>query len=745
MRQTDIQDIYPLSPLQQGVLFHAALDPQGGDYIVQLTAELADTTAPEVFRAAWQAMIDRHTVLRTAFLPDAPLRPLQAVLHQASLPWTEQDWRDQPADEQQHRLQALLSTDRHQGFTLTEPPLMRITAIRITDTGWRVLLTFHHILWDGWSLQQLLHDVSRSCAALTDHREPDLPDRRPFRDYLRWLDSHDQQTSIAFWRNELTGLTGTSPLGVDRPAPDRAAASYGRYAGRLSAASHAALIAFGQRHKLTPNTLVQGALAILLARYSSTTEITFGATVAGRPTDLADADGMLGLFLNTIPVRVSVTEDTDLLTWLKSLQLHQLLAREHDHCQLADIQQAALGTGGVALFDCILDYKAFPTPQRSGRTDRPLFAGAVHTVEQSGYPLTITVSSQPELFLELDYSRARFDQATIARMMTHLQTLLANLPRTAGRTVAAVDLLDVAERRAIETWSTRPIRTVRATGFHQDFEHHARTTPRATAVITDHERCSYDSLNRRANQLARRLRRDGIGPENRIGVCLDRSVELIIAFVAILKTGAAYVPLDPNYPATRLDRYAADARIDAIIISTGTEPAAPDIAVPRINLDRDQHSIDQQDPANPALAGTIGQHLAYIIFTSGSTGTPKGAMVDTKGMLNHADAMIDAMSIGPADVVAQTASICFDISVWQMLTPLLAGAAIRIFAGETAFDPTALTHGIHRDNVTILQVVPALLRLLLEETTPTWHRWNRPCAHSSSPAKRCPPNSRPAG
>lgn len=717
-KTAEIADAYPLSQLQQGVLFHTVLNTDAGDYVVQLTAELAAWVAPDVFRAAWEEMIVRHALLRTAFVRDAPERPLQVVRRSAQLSWTQFDWRSLSREEYQGRLAAMLAADRRQGFALSRPPLLRLMLIQIADSRWKIVLSFHHILWDGWSLSQLLDELSWCCEAFTRGRTPDLPFRRPFRDYIEWLGRQDIQAATAYWRGELEGVAGTSVLGVDWVAVDQKQPSYGHLAARVSAEATAALTEFGRRHKLTLNTLVQGALGLVLARYNSVSDVVFGATVSGRPADLVGSETMLGLFLNTLPVRVRIWDDAVLEEWLLKLQESQVRAREHDFCQLAEIQQTALGTGGIPLFECILDFKPAQISWDYTRIDRPLFAGEVQTFEQTGYPLTITVSPlspQTELLIEFDFSEARFTQATVSRMSVHMQTVLQTMPRCAGRRVADVGVLSVGEEREIESWSAPALQTVLGPSFSEDFERQVAARPSAIAVITEEERCTYESLNQRANQLSRYLRRLGLGTESRIGVCLERSVELVTALVATQKAGAVYVPLDPAYPKHRLDRYAEDCHLDALIVNRAARHSAPDSSARRICVDSDRTLIDSEDCRNPISPDPLAKSLAYIVFTSGSTGAPKGAMVEVLGALNHFRTMVETLEITRHDVVAQTASICFDISVWQLLAPLMAGASVRIFDDTSAFDPRRLACGMQRDGVTILQVVPAVLRLLLDE------------------------------
>lgn len=709
-----LEDIYPLSPLQQGMLFHASLDPQSGDYVVQLSAQLASWVDPQQLRRALDIMTERHQILRTAFLPEAPERPLQIVFRNGRIPWSELDWSAISNGSFQERLDKFLETDRRREFVLTEAPLFRIAIIALEGRRNWITLSFHHILWDGWSLKQILQELNWCCEAVAEGRVPVKVDRRPFRDYIEWLQRQNKAAAEAFWRDELAGFSG-SRLGLKHSRTNSKEPAFARLKRGFTAEEHAALTNFARAHKLTLNTLVQGAWAILVGRYSDRDDIVFGATVSGRPATLPGADMMLGMFLNTIPVRVRLSGNAPLEEWLTDLQRRQLRAREFDFCQLAEIQRMVAGTGASALFESIVDFKSFRSGETSGDSEKSIFAGDIQSYEQTGYPLTLTVSLAPELFFEADFDLTHYDVPSIGRMLGHLHTLLLSMPRCTGRPVVAISLLTPAELQKIESWSSGPQERSRRTVFQQDFERIVAHSPQAIAVLCDDANYTYATLNRMANRLAAYLKTLDIGPERCVGVCLERSIHLIVACIAVRKLGAVYVPLDPAYPRERLRQYIDATDLGAMIVTASTAAAAPETTAVTVKLDQDDELIASCSDSNPGVGAISNNNLAYILHTSGSTGLPKGAMVEVAGLLNHLDLLIGFLDLGPSDVVAQTASICFDISVWQILAPLLVGAAVSIVGADTVLDMSALKERLHRDRITVLQIVPTLLRLLLEE------------------------------
>lgn len=712
MNRPEIEDIYPLSPLQRGMLFHSVYDPDAGDYVVQLSAELADGIGATHFRQAWEAALRQHAILRTLFLWEGRETPLQLVLRQAKLPWAELDWTDVPAADRDHRLAELLDADRRRGFNLAQAPLLRVTIIHLAAARRHAVVSFHHILLDGWSFASLLEEIAENARALAGGRPPAFRPRQPFRNYIDWLGNQRRGDAEAYWREQLAGLTEPTLVATKR-GTEGERPSYARLTMRLPADATAALGACGRARGLTLNTMVQGAWTLLLARHADTDEVIFGGTVSGRPPTLAGIDLTLGMFINTLPVRIAVAEGQHFGDWLGALQSAQLQAREYDHCALTDIQGWAGLPPGLPLFESILVFENFPSGGDADAT-RGIFRGDIRSFEQTAYPLTLTVQPGERLLIELDYSENHFDARTARQLLAGMETLLTTMPGAMERPVGQLDAVPPDERRQLAAWENGPAASLRIGNFSDAFARQARLTPEAVAYSAGDETLTYDELDRQANRLAHFLIARGAGPDRRVGVCLSRSLGLGIAAIAIMKAGAVYVPLDPNYPHERLNTYARDSRLKLLI----TDSANADIA-PRIDgailLDIDSGAISAM-PERPAPVNSASErNLAYIVHTSGSTGRPKGVMVDNLGFANHCELLIDFFGIGPADTIAQTASTCFDISVWQLLTPLLAGARVAIIDDAVMQDPRSLTTALAREHISVLQIVPSLLRLLLDE------------------------------
>ena len=741
----EIEDCYPLSPMQEGMLFHTLMNPVSGIYLMQQFYAWEGRLDREAFGRAWQRVIDRHPMLRTSFMWKDLQAPLQVVHRRVVAEDVIQDldWADM-SDEQQHiRMGELLVQELKQGLDFEQAPLMRIRLVRRGQDRYAIVRSFHHILTDDWCFSLLMMDFLTHYDACVQGQIPDLPDPAPYRDYIAWLQRQDQAAAKQFWKQELTGFTTPTPLGIERLDPDTSAtgSEVGDEFMELSPEVSERLRTLAQQHHLTPNTFVQGAWAILLSRYSGEAQVLFGVTVAGRPTDLPGVEDIVGLFINTLPLRVTLSPDQSVMTWLQHLLAENYRIRQYEYAPLVRIQQWSEVPSGQALFRSLLVFENAPKDARLGeeRDDRSLSydQDRVHT----NYPMTVVGYPGESMGVRLSYDRRLFERADVARMLDHLKRLLEAMAASPEAAIQDLPMLDDAERqRLLVEWNGRDGSEPAAADFSTRFEAQVRRTSEAVVVECGDDRLTYDELNRSANRIAHGLRRRGVGTDNVVALLDDRGPALLSMIVGVLKAGGAYLPLDPHHPAERLTQILASACVKAVIFGNRQAALAETVAtmlpagvgpefVSVENLER-----DAQGESNPSPV-TAPQRLAYVIFTSGSTGVPKGAMVESRGMMNHLLTKIPTLALGPADVVAQTASQCFDISVWQFLTPLLCGAKVQIIPDEVVRDPQRLLAEVSARGVSVLEVVPSLLGGLLEGPSLPLPRlrWLLPTGETLSP------------
>lgn len=715
--RSNIEDIYPLSPMQQGMLFHTLYAPASGVYCEQWQCLLHGRLQVVALQHAWQHVVERHQVLRTTFHWENRAEPFQVVHRRVEVPWQQYDWRTLCPQEQAQRLEAFLTADRTQGFALAQAPLLRLTLIQMAEDVYQLVWTYHHLLLDGWSLPVLLKEVFQCYEALCAGRELHLAASCPYKDYIAWLQQQDLSQAEAFWRQTLQGFTTPTALHVGRvgDCTTNAEDGYDEQQQRLSESLTAALQALARQHHLSLNSLVQGAWALLLNRYSGGEDVVFGAVVSSRPASLAGVESMIGLLMNTLPVRVRMSPQASLLPWLQALQAQQVEARHYEYSPLVQVQRWSNVPPGLPLFDTLFVFENYPGRATVQQWVSSLEIRQVRFVPRTNYALTVLVIPGPEAVLHLSYQRARFDSATIARLLGHLQTLLEGMVADPGQRLADVPLLTRAERQQLlVAWNDTQAAYPTDLCVHQVFAAQVERTPDSVAVVFEEQALTYRELNTRANRLAHHLHTLGAGPAVLVGLCVERSLELLVGLLGILKAGAAYVPLDPTYPPARLAFMLADAEVAILLTQPQWVARLPAHGVLVVCLDDDWERLASQPGDNP-ISGVIPANLAYVMYTSGSTGRPKGVMIRHGALSNHMHWMQATFPLTAADRVVQKTSISFDASVWELCAPLMVGGQLIVASPGGHQDSAYLVDLLVTHQVTSLKLVPSLLQMLLEE------------------------------
>ncbi|WP_423370877.1 amino acid adenylation domain-containing protein [Burkholderia sp. LMG 32019] len=708
-----IDDVYPLSPMQQGILFHALFAPGHASYVNQLVATAAALDADRL-AAAFEASVARHDILRTSVMPDEAA-PLQCVHRHAQMPVEQLDWRMR-GDTLDADFDAWLAADRTRGFDWREPPLMRLTLIRVTDDAWRVVWTRHHVLLDGWSTARLLADVLR------DYRDPDAVSpfaSRPalrYRDFIAWLGTRDRDADERFWTERLARLD--APTLIAERTADRADAEMLTWRATLDADAMTRVAQAARALKLTVNTLVQSAWALALQRMTHQPAVAFGATVAGRPDALADVDSVLGLFINTLPVITAPAPKQRAADWLQTLQRENAAAAEHAHTPLADIQRWARGAGG-ALFDTLVVFENYPVDDTARDTDpRALALSGVRSIEATDFALTLVIESGAELTIDYGYDTARVDARQVETWHRAFACALDALARTPDALLGSLSIADDITRDALAQDTAHVWPVSQQQPLHLQFADAARATPDAIALeYTDVHggvhRATYRELDVGTSRIAAALRRRGVRPDTPVALCVERSFDMVMALVGVLKSGAAYLPVDPDYPAERIAYLLRDARpavaITQVHLREQVEAALGDGATTQLLTVADllADEIDNDDGGEAAEIDDA--QLAYLIYTSGSTGKPKGAGNTHGALANRIAWMQHAYRLTRDDVVLHKTPFGFDVSVWEFVWPLAIGAKLAIAAPGDHRDPARLAAAIHAHGVTVLHFVPSML------------------------------------
>ncbi|MFC5055683.1 amino acid adenylation domain-containing protein [Saccharothrix xinjiangensis] len=704
-----IEDILPLTPVQQGMVFHHAYEgPSGADvYIAQLVVDLEGDLDARALRAAAQALVDRHATLRTAFRRRRTGDWAQVVARTAVLPWRELDLRGE--DDPSAAAEREVLADRGRRFDLGAPPLVRCALLRTGERAHRFVLTNHHIVLDGWSMPVLLRDLVALYRSGGD--ASGLPPVRPHRDYSRWLASRDTAAAKAAWARAFAGFA--EPTLVADPDATRASAPPRQLGFTPEPGVAAGLAALARDHGLTTNTVLQVCWALVLAERTGRSDVAFGATVAGRPPELAGVEDMVGLFVNTLPVRVRLDPRERVAALLSRVQAEQAALLAHQHLGPADV---AAVTGLPTLFDTSFVFENYPTDPAADGTFADLVVTAARGHDATHYPLGLVAVADPDLRFLLDHRPDLVDRAEAEDVAAHLLRVLGAVVANPGAPVGRLDTLDPAVRRQVlVTWNDTA-REHPADVLPDLFAAQVRRTPNAVALVHRDESLTYAELDARANRLARSLIARGAGAEVVVAVLVPRSVDSVVALLAVHKAGAVHLPVDPGYPAERTAFMLADAD-PALVVTTGAvahRAAAvhPDRVV-AVDAPEVRAELGRRPATDPPRA-TTPAHGAYVLYTSGSTGRPKGALVTHASLTNllhhHRGQVLDpaVRAVGGRRLrMDHTASFSFDASWGIFLWMAAHGHEMHLVDDETRLDPAAFAAQVARERVDVVDLTPS--------------------------------------
>ncbi|RYJ21858.1 non-ribosomal peptide synthetase [Streptomyces sp. L-9-10] len=683
----------PLPPLAQGLLFHSLYDHDGADpYLVQFVFELGGPLDRALLRDALHRLLLRHPQLSAGVRHSPSGRPVQVVV-----PGSTVEWQEIPAHED---LERFLDTDRRRRFDLADPPLVRGALQHRADERHTFVLTTHHLLLDGWSMPILIRELFSLYAGRT------LPPATPYRDFLDWLSTRDSRADEAAWRALLSSVDG--PTLVGGAGRRGSAAARHRLTAELDDATSARVGAVARRHGLTANVVVQLAWAVLLGALTGRDDVVFGATVSGRPAELPGSEHIVGLLINTIPVRVRLDPYRSVTESLAGLRAQQLSMLDHQHADLTRLRSIA---GHAELFDTVVVFENYPVDENELRQLVPgLDLRDVQGRDGTHYPLTLIAMPGDRLRFRLDHSADLLDEEGARRLLDRLGVLLRRITAHPEARLGQLDLLLPDEREIPADTGAAPA----PVALPALFEAQVRRRPEAPALTWGDTTLSYGELNARANRLARLLIARGAGPERLVALALERSADLVVAVLAVLKSGAGYLPLDPAHPEERIRQTLTDA--DPVLVVTNT----------RIASRRPQIVLDGTDPAAAYPADDLRLPLdprgvAYVIYTSGSTGAPKGVVVSHHNVGRLLAVADGRFGFGDDDVHTLFHSYAFDVSVWELWTALGRGGRLVVVPDDVARSPRELLELLARERVTALSQTPSAFYQLVraeEETAP---------------------------
>ncbi|MEH1785598.1 MAG: non-ribosomal peptide synthase/polyketide synthase [Nostoc sp.] len=711
----NIEDIYPLSPMQEGMLFESLYARNSGVYFEQITCILTGNLDIKTFEQAWQQVVARHPVFRTAFLWESLSQPVQVVYRQVNVTVETYDWRDLSAQEQQQQLETFLDSERQQGFQVSQAPLMRLHLIQLDWNTYQFVWCHHHLLLDGWSSPLVFKDLLEFYQAISQGKSLSNIGTVSYRNYIAWLQQQDRDLAQEFWRQKLQGFTTPTPLTVDKPLSMREQhSSYSEQQIDLTVSATTAVVSFVRQHQLTMSNLMQATWGVLLSRYSQETDVVFGATVSGRPPELVGVESIVGLFINTLPVRVQISEKTELLGLLKDLQAQQIESEQFSYSSLAEIQGLSDVPKGTSLFESIVVFENYPIDTAVLEGDRNFSLSNFRWIEQTTYPLAVVVSPGEQLSLRVMYDASRFEDGTISRMLGHFVTLLQSIVTNPQQQISQLPILTKSEQQQLLVeWNDTQSNYPQDKSIHQLFEEQMELTPDVVAVVYEDQHLTYRELNSRANQLAHYLKSLGVNADVLVGICVERSLEMIVGLLGILKAGGAYVPLNPEYPQERLTFMLEDTQLSVVLTQEKLVNKLGNGKASVICLDSNWDIINQQTKQNPTTS-VKADNLAYVMYTSGSTGQPKGVSIVHRSVVRLVKET-NYINIFASDVIAQASNHAFDAATFEIWGALLNGARLVGVSKDLALSPRNFADFVRSQNISVLFLTTALFNQIAQE------------------------------
>jgi amino acid adenylation domain-containing protein len=711
--KNNIKDIYPLSPMQHGILFHTVADESLGMYFEQITLTLAEEIDLELFEKSFNAVIKEYDVLRTMFIYKNIKEPVQLVLKDRKSNINFEDVSTKADEEKIEYIEAFKKHDRERGFDLSKDMLIRMSIIKTDERCYEVIVNFHHIIMDGWSLGIVIKDILDNYKLLKDKKPLKIIEAKPYSDFIKWIENQEKEEGLSYWNKQLEGYEQKAeiPYGIKRNIEDNRY-TLGETTFTLSDGLTNKLTELAKQKGTTLNTIVQIAWGILLHIYNYTEDVVFGSVVSGRPTEIEGIETMVGLFINTIPVRMHFEHSYTFNEIIDQIRDNVFESTKYDYLPLAKIQ--ANTELKRDLINHIMIYENYPvakeiTTAKTGK-ELELEIKKFEISEQTSYNFNIYVMPGTNMTIKFAYNTAIYDEHQLKNIEGHFKNILRQIADNPGNKLASIEILSDEEKEQIldqfnNTKAYYPNKTI-----HHLFEEQVEKTPDNIAVVFEENSLTYKQLNYRANQLAKVLREKGVKPNSIVGIMVERSLEMIIGMLGILKAGGAYLPISPDYPDDRVAYMLEDSQAEIMLtqnsIAAGFMFKGEKIAI-------DNAALDVSEIENLAAINKRSD-LAYVMYTSGTTGKPKGVMIPHKALTNFLISMGNKPGLISQDKMLAVTTYCFDIAGLELFLPLVNGAQCFICDPEKVRDVEKLKKEIQKIKPTVMQATPVTWTMLYQ-------------------------------
>ncbi|MCU0286015.1 MAG: amino acid adenylation domain-containing protein [Acidobacteria bacterium] len=717
IEKQNVEDMMGLTAMQEGMLFHYLAEPGSLRYFEQFRFQLKGKINTRWFEGAWAAVAQVNETLRAVIRWEQLEEPVQIVLKDKKIPICIMDLSAEKPETLPSALAKIAAKDKNQTIDLTSNPL-RITLILTGTNENEMLITFHHILYDGWSNGIILREFLEAYNCLAGGKKPEIEPKTKYKEFIKWFQNdriQNKDKHETFWKNYLAGFDTYTTLPYDGvKTGDILHVQTIREA--ISPVLRKQINEFSQAHNVTPAAILYAAWGILLQKYNNADDIIFGTTVSGRVPEIKGSEDVVGLFINTIPLRLKTTGAHTVLEVLAEAGAHLQERSAHEHSPLTDIKRwAGAGIGQESqLFDAIFVIDNYPLPETVPSSGECLTIASYELFEMTDFDLTVQVML-PDMFFDFHFNADVFETGTMQRLAGHYMNILEGMIAAPDEKVSGIQFLSGVEvEQILGEFNDPGIMFVLAKTIHGVIEKQAERVPGNRAVQFKDRWLTYRELNENANRLAHLLCERGVTVGSRVALLMPRSVEMMVCLLGIFKAGAACIPLDISYPVERNGFILDDSESGYLLKHrSAASIAAP--GVKEILYDKEDLKNYKIDNLNTII---MPGDLAYIIYTSGSTGKPKGALLHHSGIVNHTYTKIEVLGITDADTVANNFSINVIAAVWQMLAPLFMGARLVVYSDEVEWDPYLQFQVMQADGVSVIELIPPVLKsylFLLEE------------------------------
>ncbi|MBW4848951.1 MAG: amino acid adenylation domain-containing protein [Bacillaceae bacterium] len=714
-KRDQVQDMYYLSPMQEGMLFHTLHHQEKGFYVEQMDMNVKGTLHHDLLEKSMNIIVERYDIFRTVFLHEKVKRPVQVVLKERPFTLDVVDLQDLSEDEQLERIEKFKQRDQLRGFDLSKDSLMRASVFQTGSASYRWIWSYHHILLDGWCFGLVVQELFAIYHALLHDVPYKLEPVKPYKEYIKWLEKQDKQASLQYWQQSLAGFDGQSTFKEQRKQTNEH--ELGEIEWSMSKEETAALSELALQQNATLSSALQSVWSVLLSRYQRSNDVLFGTVVSGRPADLAGVDRMVGLFINVIPRRIQLTEHMTFRALLSETQQQSLAAEPHQYIPIYDIQAK---TGQQQLIDHIVVFENVPAAKKDEQEARLGFTVEnMNVYEKSNYDLNLLASPGEELLLKLAFNKRAFDPQFVHKLKEQLSLLINEAVKHPDQSVHTLPLVTKQEKQQIlEEWNAPELEHDQLY-LSKWFEHNVGKQPNAVALSAEEQTMTYAELNEQANRLARHLQKNGAEHRTVIAILADRTPELIVSLLAVLKAGAAYVPIDPDYPESRIQYMLKDSGATHLLTHSSFIGQAKGLGFTGTYLFADDQEISLMSSENLPLEAGL-HDTAYIMYTSGTTGQPKGIMT-THSNIARVVKNTNYLTISETDTLLSLSNSVFDGFTFDVYGALLNGAKLVLPKKDTILDMHELTELIKRESISVMFVPTALFNLLVDEETDWMH------------------------